>query len=217
MKEIPVGVRRNPGVYGCVHCTYSLFMAGKTKGDKLTESEGRVLALLARLETPTAYSIYATLAGSPTGELQASKGTIYPIIERLKARGLIEATRLPRKGSGAESLEVTAKGTEAIRKWITDIGPEHILVYDPLRSRIPALQFLSSEERLEWLTSVKRLNQEKVDQVDAYQGQVEMSFEAVVHAAAFYALWGQSKWLDKLLIELVENPKQIRPTRIKVP
>ena len=192
-------------------------MAGKTKGDKLTESEGRILALLARLETPTAYSIYAALAGSPTGELQASKGAIYPIVERLKARGFIEATRLARKGAGAEKLTVTPKGLEAIRAWISDIRAEHILVYDPLRSRIPALQFLSPEERLEWLTSVKRLNQEKVDQVDTYQAQVEMSFETVVHASAFYALWGQSKWLDKLLIELVENPKQIKPTRIKLP
>lgn len=192
-------------------------MAGKTKGDRLTESEGRVLALLARLETPTAYSVYATLAGSPTGELQASKGTIYPIVDRLKARGLIEATPLPRKGAGAEQLSVTPKGIAAVRTWVTDIRAEHILVYDPLRSRIPALQFLSPEERMEWLTSIKQLNQQKVDQVDAYQNEVEMSFEAVVHAAAFYALWGQSKWLDKLLIELVENPEQIKPTRIKVP
>ncbi len=192
-------------------------MPGDTKRQRLTESEGRVLALIARLETPTAYTIFAVLDGTPTGALQASKGSIYPIVERLKQRGYVEGAAVPDSGRGAETLSVTEAGMAAIRDWVSDIRDEHILSYDPLRMRIPALQFLSHEERLEWVASAKKLNQKKVDQVDAYQSQVEMAFDSISHAAAFSSLWAQSKWLDKLLIELVEGTRELRATRVKKP
>jgi DNA-binding PadR family transcriptional regulator len=173
---------------------------------KLTESEGRVLALIARLEAPTTYTIFAVLEATPTASMQASKGAIYPIVERLKARALVAVTQVPNSGRGAETLAVTAAGMEAVREWVRDIRDEHILPYDPLRMRIPALQFLSPEERMEWLATAKQLNQRKADQVDAFQAEAETAFAEVEQSAAFSSLWGQSKWLDKLLIELIEGP-----------
>lgn len=175
---------------------------------QLTEAEGRVLSLAAQLEMPTTYAIYAVLEGSPTATLQASKGTIYPIVERLKARGFVEVESVPESKRGAETLSVTSKGLEALRKWVLSIDERHILGYDPLRMRIPALQFLTHEERLEWLANAKRLNQQKADEVDAYQSDIEMAFAQVAHTAAFAALSAQSRWLDRLLIELVEGPAE---------
>jgi DNA-binding PadR family transcriptional regulator len=192
-------------------------MAGTTKLRKLTESEGRVLALVARLEAPTAYTVFAVLDSSPTGHVQASKGAVYPIVERLKERGLISAAPVPDNMRGAETLSVTEEGMAAVRKWVTDIRDEHLLPYDPLRARVPSLQFLSPEERLQWVASLKQLNQRKVDEVEVYQAQVEMSFETINHSAAFFALGAQSKWLDKLFIELVEGKISIRPTKMRGP
>ena len=190
-------------------------MPGKNTRQHLTESEGRVLSLIARLDTPTTYAIFSILETSPTASLQASKGAIYPIVERLKARKLISVEKVPGSGRGAETLSVTAEGFIEIKKWVCDLRPEHILPYDPLRMRIPALQFLSTDEQLEWLATAKRLNQQTADRVDAYQSEVEMAFASITHSAAFSVLWAQSKWLDKLLIELVEGKSKITPTRLK--
>lgn len=190
-------------------------MPAKTEREHLTESEGRVLSLIARLDTPTTYAIFSVLESSPTASIQASKGAIYPIVERLKARQLITVKKVPDSGRGAETLAVTEAGLAAIKKWVCDITEEHILPYDPLRMRIPALQFLSSDEQMEWLANAKRLNQKKADQVDAYKSAVEMAFASITHSAAFSALGAQSKWLDKLLIELVEQKSEIMPTRLK--
>lgn len=190
-------------------------MSQKRPRPQLTESEGRVLSLVARLITPTAYAIYSILEASPTAALQASKGAIYPIVERLKSRNLITAEKVPGSGTGAETLSVTEDGMTAIKKWVTDIRPEHILPYDPMRMRIPALQFLSKDEQLEWLATAKRLNQQTADRIYAYQSEIEMAFASVTHSAAFSALGAQSKWLDQLLIELVEGTFNVTPTRLK--
>jgi DNA-binding PadR family transcriptional regulator len=192
-------------------------MRGKQKLRKLTESEGRVLALVARLEAPTAYTVFAVLDSSPTGHVQASKGAVYPIVERLKERGFIIAAPVPDNMRGAETLSVTDEGMAAVKEWVTDLRDEHLLPYDPLRARVPSLQFLSPEERLQWVASLKQLNQRKVDELEAYQAQVEMSFETINHSAAFFALGAQSKWLDKLFIELVEGKISIKPTKLNDP
>lgn len=190
-------------------------MPAKNKRERLTESEGRVLSLIARLDTPTTYTIFAVLESSPTASIHASKGAIYPIVERLKARHLITVEKVPDSGRGAETLSVTEEGFAAIKKWVCAITEEHILPYDPLRMRIPALQFLSADEQMEWLATAKRLNQEKADQVDAYKLAVEMAFASITNSAALSALGAQSKWLDKLLIELIERRFDNTPTRLK--
>lgn len=214
-RSTPASSGAKPGVDAFARTKYTVVMATVPKRQRLTEAEGRVLALAARLETPTTYTIFAVLDGSPTTSLQASKGAIYPIIERLKQRGYVSAVPVPDSGRGAESLSVTEAGIAAIREWVTDLRDEHILAYDPLRMRIPALQFLTHEERLEWLANAKRLNQQKADEIDAYQAEVEMAYASIAHDAAFSALWAQSKWLDKLFIELVDGRAEVRPTRLK--
>lgn len=182
-------------------------MAGKKTDQRLTEIEGRVLALIARLEAPTAYAIYAAIDESPTSVLKTSKGTIYPLVERLKERGYVDATPLRGNKRGGETLVVTDKGMTAIREWITDIREEHILVYDPLRARIPALQFLTHEERVEWVASAKALNQQKADHVDAYRPEDGAPLESIAHQAAASVLGAQSKWLDRLFVELVDGAR----------
>ncbi len=184
---------------------YTPVMLGEAKLQRLTETEGRILALIARLDAPTAYTIYAVLEDSPTSALQASKGTIYPVVERLKQRGYLIGTPNDSNARGGETLSVTDTGMAAIRDWLTEVRDEHILVYDPLRARIPALQFLSHDERLAWVASVKMLNQQKADQVAAYRPEADDSLEAIARNAAFSSLAAQSKWLDRLFVELSDH------------
>ena len=86
---------------------YTPAMLGKAKLQRLTETEGRILALIARLDAPTAYTIYAVLEDTPTSALQASKGTIYPVVERLKQRGYLNGTPNESNARGGETLSVT--------------------------------------------------------------------------------------------------------------
>lgn len=190
-------------------------MAGKKTDLRLTEIEGRVLALIARLDSPTAYAVYAVIDDSPTSVLKTSKGTIYPLVERLKERGFLKSTALRDGRRGGETLSVTARGMEAIRDWLIDIRDEHILVYDPLRARVPALQFLTHEERVEWVASAKTLNQQKADDVEGYRPQEAEPLEAIAHHAAASVLAAQSKWLDRLFVALIDGARQVRSTAKK--
>ncbi len=192
-------------------------MTNVARDKKLTEMEGRVLSIIARLEAPTTYMVYAVLNASPTSSIHASKGTVYPIVARLLDRGYVESTPIADNGNGAELLKVTDAGVEAVRRWTADIADAHILPYDPLRVRIPTLQFLSREERLEWIARAKKLNQQKVDEADAYKAQVEMAYVSVAHLAAVTALAAQSKWLDKLLIDVIDQGAEEGPTRVSHP
>lgn len=189
---------------------YSPVMAGKKTDQRLTEIEGRVLALIARLGSPTAYAVYAVIDDTPTSVLKTSKGTIYPLVDRLKERGFLAATPLTDDRRGGETLQVTKAGMDAIRAWLVDIREEHVLVYDPLRARVPALQFLTPEERLEWVASAKLLNQQKADDVEGYRPEDAESFEAIAHLAAASVLGAQSKWLDRLFVALVDEARQVR-------
>lgn len=178
---------------------------------KLTEQEGLVLALAARLEKPTAHEIFTILDGSPTRSVRASKGSIYPIVARLRERGLIEATPL-NDGRRSELLAVTPEGREAIRVWLEGVDREQVLPYDPLRVRLPTLELLDKPGRLRWIERARELNHEMRKEIDNYCHTVEMSFAEVSHQSALEHLNAQLRWLDRLQIAILED-RHITKTR----
>lgn len=188
--------------------------AKKDLNTPLTEQEGRALALIARLAKPTAHEVFAIFAGSPTRSLHASKGTIYPIVARLKQRGLICATP-SHDGRRSEWLEVTPAGREAVIKWLQGIDGEHTLPYDPIRTRIPSLEMLSHEQRLAWIAKARRLNGEMRREVDRYRDTVELSYADASHRSAIEHLDAQLRWLDHLQITVLQGERDIRPTKRK--
>src|SRR3712207_1604832 len=70
----------------------------------LTENEGSLLALVLRREPITAYEIVKIYEQSPTTSINSSKGSVYPMIKRLKERGFVGSERVPGDGRNAETL-----------------------------------------------------------------------------------------------------------------
>src|SRR4029077_1548161 len=58
---------------------------------KLSEPQGRLLALMVRQQPVTAYQLFRIHEQSPAGSINASKGQVYPAIASLKARGFVKA------------------------------------------------------------------------------------------------------------------------------
>ena len=173
--------------------------------DRLTDDEGTFLALLARVQPATAYQLSKIYAGSPVSNFGTSKGKIYPLIRRLKARGLLSAKAVAGDARGTEDLKCTAAGKSAIRAWVKQIRPIHLLPEDPLRTKLQSFDLLSREEQIEWLVDVKKGLLGKLEELDAYGREVTVPFKDQVHDNAVSAIRCRMDWLDRVLHAIVKG------------
>ena len=174
----------------------------KTSGNtdrKVTEHEGIVLALVMRQQPASAYQLFKIFEQSPVTSFNASKGQLYPAIRRLKERGFLHAKKVAGDGRNAEELTVTKAGQGAIRAWVRDLAATHIVLEDPLRTRIMSFGLLTREERLEWIARAKALVKQRADVVDAYAASVDVPYQSFVHSSIIDALRVKMEWLDALL------------------
>lgn len=171
----------------------------------LTENEGTLLGVVMRLQPVTAYQVLRTFETSPVGGFNNSKGAVYPIIRRLKARGLLVAERVVDDGRRTETLACTDAGAEAVKAWVKDLQDVHSLVFDPMRTRMLSLDLLSREEQIEWIVDAKRLIEAKQEEVGRYREDAKVPFPEVVYEASQSALGAKSAWLDRLMYEVVKG------------
>ncbi len=164
----------------------------------LTDDEATFLALLIRAEPATAYQLSKIYESSPVSNFGTSKGKVYPLVRRLTERDLIRAKSVSGDQRGSEALWSTAKGRAAMRNWIKEIRPTHLLLEDPLRTMVQSFNLLSDEERLQWVFSTRSALQEKLALVQAYRSQVSVPFHDLVHENAVQSIKSRLKWLDHL-------------------
>jgi DNA-binding PadR family transcriptional regulator len=166
--------------------------------DRLTDDEGTFLSLLVRLEPATAYQLSKVYADSPVSNFGTSKGKIYPLIRRMKQRRLIEASLVQDDGRGSELLSATERGRDAVRAWVMDIRSNHLLLEDPLRTKVQSFGLLSSAERLAWIAEAKAALNEKLAEVESYGAEVSVPYKDLVHDNAVISLTARLGWLDRL-------------------
>ena len=171
----------------------------------LTDNEGTLLALVARAEPITAHQIAKVYEESPVSNFSTSKGTIYPIVRRLRAAGLLKARKVSGDGRGTEQLETTRKGQKAIRKWVMEIRPAHLIPEDMLRTKVQSFDLLTRDERIEWISEVKVRLLERLDELEEYGKEVTVPFKDFVHDNAVRSVRGRMDWLDKLLNHVVRD------------
>lgn len=174
----------------------------------LTENEGTLLALVARAEPITAYQIAKVYEESPVSNFNTSKGKIYPMIKRLRQAGLLRARSVKGDARGTERLETTSKGRQAIRAWIKDIRPSHLLPEDPLRTKVQSFDLLSREERIEWVSELKVELLKKLDQLEQYGREVTVPYQELVHENAMRSLRSRMDWLDLVLNQVVRQTER---------
>jgi DNA-binding PadR family transcriptional regulator len=181
--------------------------------DNLTEREGMLLALALREQPVTAYQLMRIFADSPVSSINTSKGQVYPAIARLRERGLLTAKPVAGDRRGTEDLSLTRKGQGAVRRWVRDLDPAHIVLDDPLRTRILSFNVLTRSEKLEWIAAAKALIWERQQQLDQYSEDVDLPYHDLVYRSAAESLGLKAEWLDELmrLLARSDSPDDGRP------
>jgi DNA-binding PadR family transcriptional regulator len=80
----------------------------------------RVILGMLKLGAPTGYDIKKAIDGSTRFFWTASFGQIYPELKRLREAGLVRAKEEPRGKVKRTVYELTPKGEDALREWLTD-------------------------------------------------------------------------------------------------
>lgn len=168
----------------------------------LSDNEGSLLALVLRRQPVTAYQLLKIYEQSPVSSFNESKGSLYPLIRRMKARGLLAASPVAGDGRGAEELRCTARGQEAARGWAKTVKPQHILPDDPLRTKAISLGLLDADERRAWIATARALTLAKIAEVEAYLIGLELPFRGAIEENAAGALRERLRWLDRLAREM---------------
>jgi DNA-binding PadR family transcriptional regulator len=164
----------------------------------LTDDEGTFLSLLVRAGPATAYQLSKIYSESPVSNFGTSKGKIYPMIRRLRGQGLLRSTPIAGDRRGSELLESTAAGVEAVRHWVKQVRPHHILLDDPLRTKVQSFELLTPRERLEWIGEAESALIEKLAELERYAEEVEVPFKEFVHANAVSSTQTRLDWLRSL-------------------
>lgn len=174
-------------------------------GYSLTDNEATLLALVARAEPITAYQIARIYEKSPVSNFNTSTGKIYPIVKRLRTAGLVRARAVPGDARGTEQLLSTRKGRDALVRWIKDIAPAHLLLDDPLRTKLQSLDLLTRDEQLEWISELKVRMLQKQEEVEQYGRKVTVPYRELVHDNAIRSIRGRLEWLDHVLHRVVRR------------
>ena len=164
----------------------------------LTDDEGTFLSLLVRVGPATAYQISKIYAESPVSNFGTSKGKIYPLIRRLRSQGLLRSAPIEGDRRGSELLESTAAGIEAVRHWVKQIRPQHILLDDPLRTKVQSFELLTEREQLQWIKQAEAAIADKLTELDRYAAEVDVPFKQFVHANAVASITTRLEWLRSL-------------------
>lgn len=118
-----------------------------------SELECFVLGLVWQHGPCSPYQVRRILLDSPSTRWSGSAGAIYPLVRRLEGQGYL-TSKAQRDGKRRRrEYAVTAKGRQALRRWIgPPIAKQAITVTtDPLRSRARFLGVLSPRERKAWI------------------------------------------------------------------
>lgn len=164
----------------------------------LTDNEGSLLTLVLRRQPVTAYQLLRVYAQSPVSSFNESKGSLYPLIRRLKARGLITAQLVAGDGRKSERLHCTEAGAAAARGWVMRLEPRHILPDDPLRTKAISFGLLDARERRSWIKTARALTEAKIAEVEAYMIGLDLPYRDAIEANALGTLQARLRWLDQM-------------------
>jgi len=108
----------------------------------------RVILGMLKLGVPTGYDIKKVIDGSTRFFWTASFGQIYPELKRLQKEGLVRSRQEPRGKVKRTVYELTPKGEDAIRAWLTDSEEVLFEIRDESLLRLFFSDLLSRDEVL---------------------------------------------------------------------
>lgn len=165
----------------------------------LSELEGVSLGIIYHAQPCTAYFVRSQLKNSPSSHWQASAGSVYPLVTRLEAHGLITAAADGDK-RGRKKLQVTSTGEDHIKAWILAGADQAVVaaIMDPIRSRIAFLQLLDSTEQARYLDELIGLMQNLLTETRIRLMQYPLEIDIYGHLVALGAMQTTQARLDWL-------------------
>jgi DNA-binding PadR family transcriptional regulator len=122
----------------------------------LTDLEGAVLGFIASQGAVTGYAVAREFAASPSEFWSGSAGAVYPLMQRLTARGLLAGRSGARGRRIATWYAITPAGRAELKVWLLDIERAAGMGFDPLRTRMGFIGLLSETEQRRFLDAVVR-------------------------------------------------------------
>ena len=171
----------------------------------LTELEAHVLAQIAVNQPVSAYDVMKALARSPVSSLSGSTGAIYPIVKRLRDRGLIETTPIKGSPRRAEALSCTPTGRTIAARWVGSVSDNDLLPHDPLRSKILFFSLLGKQEQMRFLLEASRALDAKLDEIEEYAQQHEGLNLGLASDGAVASVKARRRWLQDVLLEISQT------------
>ena len=113
----------------------------------LTEMEGAALGNVIRDGPITSYAVKELFRTSPSEFWSGSAGAIYPLMQRLEKKGLIQAQKSITGRRKSKTYVSTPLGQRVFRQWLTDPERAVAMGFDPLRTRLVFFNQLTPEER----------------------------------------------------------------------
>jgi DNA-binding PadR family transcriptional regulator len=161
-------------------------MTASRKRKGLTELEGTIMSAVMRSGGVTPYRLRQAFLVSPSVEWSGSAGAVYPAMHRLKAAGLLTATKSG-DGRGTETYRVTEVGAAALLAWAGDVERAMSAGIDPFRSRVQQWLILPAARRGAILRSLEkalkarcgalRAKMAVVDETDRVQVAIELELQ----------------------------------------
>jgi DNA-binding PadR family transcriptional regulator len=139
--------------------------------------EGVCLGIVDKHKPCTAYRVRRELKNAPSSHWQASAGSVYPLLARLAAEGLVATTADEDDGRGRKLLRVTARGRASLKAWVV-AGADAVHISsmtDPIRSRTFFLNVLGARNQSEYLTKLIGLMEDYLAETRTRLQQAEQS------------------------------------------
>jgi DNA-binding PadR family transcriptional regulator len=129
----------------------------------LTDMEAIALGVIARHAPCTAYKVQQSFLDSPSRFFSGSAGAIYPLVNRMKERGLVDSIPSSRGRRKSELLSLSERGRSAFTAWLYDMRLASDAGFDPVRARLSVFPDSLGEDS--WRTYLRDLHRVLADRL----------------------------------------------------
>jgi DNA-binding PadR family transcriptional regulator len=162
-----------------------------------------VLGIMQEHQPCTAYRIRVVLRESPSSFWSGSAGAIYPLLKRLEATGLIEASVDAEDRRGRRLLRLTSAGRRRHLDWMLSASSLEVAgaVSDPVRSRAFSLSALGPGDRRRFVNDSLQALEAFLDvaRTDLERRQASGDpYSSLAALGAVYQAEARVKWMGEL-------------------
>ena len=171
----------------------------------LSELEGAVLAMVWREGPATPYLLRKLARASRSPQLSSSAGSIYPLVERLAERGLIEGEAFTHGKREGTAYSITREGLGQLRAWISKPTSERAseALVDPIRTRLMMLGALPPGQRRRVIANFRRALEDDLKEVTSKRTEF-----ASLHDPYAVAAWRGDLLVQRARLQWVREVEQ---------